>query len=155
MVDEDVRDFTVNRKPIAFKLGGATYRMNPRMSPTKIKSFLALQGELTKLGGLTSSGVGGLTDGQLDDLVDTLARMFEAMVGGADGKALAEEIRTSEDIDLMAEAMPAFYYLLESVGLRPTRQSSDSSSEPATGDSTDGAPAMASTGEESPGSINS
>lgn len=92
-------------------------------------------------------------DGTQPDLqvMATAREISASSVAGqiAEGRISQSEIVYIPPIDLTRQAIPALYWLLERYGLRPTEQSSPLPSDSGTGDSTDGAPETAPTGEAS------
>lgn len=118
-------DFTIPREPKIFILGGATYHAPGILSPITLKRVGSIA---AKLGG--GFDVGDMTEERLIELVTAVADALGHLVGGAHGKEIRERVLSEGDdaIDLMREALPAFTWLMEAYGMRPTRPSSPSSS---------------------------
>jgi len=130
--DQEIRDFTVRRPPIQFRIDDDVFKAPNVLSPVTLKEIADLHGSL----------------GNIDDLVkdagrsiDLVADMFGLLLPGSSGRRFKQRLmsqgreadpadgRPEADptpIDLQLQALPALYYLLEQYGMRPTQPSSPS-----------------------------
>lgn len=153
-VDVDgVRDFTLPMKPHKFKIDDDVFSAPAVMSPVTLQRMAGMHASLS---GTDASTADGITV-----MLNAFAEIFKILLPGPSGKRFVERLQADggdesvPPIDLTQQAMPAFYWLLEQYGLRPTQQSSPSPSDLGTGALTDGAPETAPTGEASLEPINS
>lgn len=151
---EEVRDFTIRRPPIEFRIDDDVFRAPPIISAITMKRIAGQRAALADLGNISQ-----LDDDALVGLFRRLGDVFKILIPGASGKLFAARLLAGIDddddaepdenalqpIDLVQQALPVLYYLLERYGLRPTAPSSSSVSSVAAGGSTDGAPAEEST----------
>ena len=151
-------DFTIRRDPHQFRIDDDVFSAPAWLSPFALK---AMANSIGKLGDLTN-----LTDvASVVAAIDTVGVIMAALMPGESGQRFKARLETEgapgdpPPIDLMKQAIPALYYLLECYGLRPTVPSSSSSagstaeptSTPNDGtSSTDGASATESTSPDSP-----
>ena len=164
-----VPDFTIHREPITFRIDDDIFSAPAFTAPFTLK---ALAAEAASVG-----DVGNLTDVQsVIKAMDSLGKIMGALMPGPSGQLFKRRLesqgrpeRQDEEtgevlpadpppIDLMGQAIPAFYFLLERKGLRPTVPSSGSPAG-STGEqtstqsdgtsSTDGLSPMASTSDDS------
>jgi len=126
-VDADgVRDFTIRREPIRFRIDDDVFQVPNTLAIPKLRKLAGLHAELGDTALLMS------TDEGIDRMLDATGRMFELIIGGADGRKFVERLNSNGDIedpapiDLMKQAMPVLFFVLESYGLRPTEPSSAS-----------------------------
>lgn len=110
-------DFTVDRTAHPFRLGGVDYEAPGIIGGPTLKKAAALSQSLTNTG-----------DGEPGIAVDKIGEAFAVLIPGPVGHAIRDRIANDEEnpIDLQREALPAFYWLLEQYGLRPTQPSSNS-----------------------------
>ncbi len=135
---DGVRDFTVRRPTIEFRIGDDVFHAPNVIAATKLKAMAsAVQGlDTADAGALLQSGNG------LDELVLRIAGLFRTLIGGADGRRFADRLLSlgrsagdegtnidgtpippvddPEPIDLLTQALPVLWFLMESYGLRPT-----------------------------------
>jgi hypothetical protein len=134
--DGVVPDFTIRRPPIRFTIDDDTFSVSPITSPFTLRN-LVTQAKAVGLLDLSS-----LTD--LDSVlkaIDTLSEIMLALMPGESGRRFSARLNSEgrdadpeagrpeadpPPIDLMGQAIPAFYYVLEKKGLRPTVPSSPS-----------------------------
>lgn len=116
-------DFTIRRPPIQFTIDGDTFSAPNVLSPITLRKLAA---QATSIGDL-----GNISDIEsIVKAIDVLGEIMVALMPGASGQLfkarLASEGGDGEPlpIDLMGQAIPAFYFLLERYGLRPTVPSS-------------------------------
>lgn len=138
--DAAVPDFTLKREPISFTIDDDTFYAPALTSPITLRK-LAVQAQ-----GI--DGLAGATD--LDAVLKAISALSDIMVAlmpGASGKLFKARLESEggdgepKPIDLLAQALPAFYYLMERKGLRPTVPSSPSptgSTDGQTNDPSDG-----------------
>lgn len=153
-VDADgVRDFTLPMKPHKFKIDDDTFSAPAVMSPVTLQRMAGMHASLSSTDASTADGI--------TVMLNAFAEIFKILLPGPSGVRFVERLKSdggdenTPPIDLTRQAMPAFYWLLEQYGLRPTQQSSPSPSDSGTGALTDGAPETAPTGEASLEPINS
>lgn len=126
-------DFTIKREPITFTIDDDVFSAPALTSPVTLRMLADVAGSLGDLGNL------GDLEGVMK-AIDALGSIMVALMPGASGKLFVERLNSEggegqpAPIDLLKQGLPAFYYLMERKGLRPTVPSSASS----TG-STDGA----------------
>lgn len=182
---EEIRDFTIAMKPHRFRIDADVFAAPAILSPVALKRMAGMHAALQGAGGAAaldnveamlstfseifkvllpgSSGQRFAARLEADGSQPDLKAMAEAH--GTEPRLVAEEIALGsfpeseiiylQPIDLLRQAMPAFYWLLEQYGMRPTQQSSPLPSDSGTGALTDGAPETAPTGEASLAPINS
>lgn len=145
-----VRDFTIRRDPIQFRIDDDVFKAPPIISPVA----------LVKLGKLhTDMGDEANITRDVEATLQRVGDMFTILLPGPSGQRFKERLLSEDQpIDLQQQAIPALYWLLERYGLRPTQPSSPSptgSTDGQTNDpndstsSTDGASPTESTGEPS------
>lgn len=156
--ENGVRDFTVRRPPIEFRIDDDVFHAPNVIAPAKLKA-LATAAAGIDMNTLTSDTTGDA----FEAAVAKLANLFGTLIGGADGRLFAARMQSrgrrmgddGEDangtpippaddplpIDLTGQAIPVLWFLLESYGMRPTVPSS-----PLSAGSTDGEPATAGDG---------
>lgn len=114
-------DFTdPTRRPKAFVLDGETFTAPAKLSAKTLRKIAALRGDFGSL----------RAEDDIDKIFDVVSRVYALFLPGDDGRrflarlnADAEEDPDVVPIDLMAEAVPILYWLLEQYGLRPTKPS--------------------------------
>ena len=126
-VDADgVRDFTIRREPVRFRIDDDVFQVPNTLAIPKLRKLAGLHAELGNTATLMS------TDAGIDMLLEITSRMFELIIGGEHGKRFVARLNSGGDledpapIDLMKQAMPVLFFVLESYGLRPTEPSSAS-----------------------------
>lgn len=151
---EEVRDFTIRRPPIQFRIDDDVFSAPAIISAITLKRIAGQRSALADLGKISD-----LDDAALGVLFRKLGDVFKTLIPGPSGQLFAARLLVGIDdadnaepddnallpIDLMQQALPVLYYLLERYGLRPTTPSSSSVSSVAGGGSTDGAPVEEST----------
>ncbi len=133
-----VPDFTIRRDPHQFRIDDDVFEAPGWLAPYTLKTMAA---EVGKLGDLTN-----LTDIQsVIQAIDTTGLVMSVLMPGESGRRFKARLESQgrpewkdettgsfvpadlPPIDLMKQAIPALYYLLECYGLRPTVPSSSSS----------------------------
>lgn len=120
-------DFTIRREPIAFRVDDDVFRAPPIIGGFQLRRLGQLQGEFQSVSDFAADA---------DRLIVVVAKMFETLMPGSDGKRFAARLMSDGNpgdsetppapapIDLMRQALPVLYFLLERYGLRPTVSSS-------------------------------
>lgn len=142
-VTQDIPDFTKPREPYRFRLGGKDYAAPPIISMITLRRVQTLAKSWNETQNADNA----------DPLagVKAVADCFALLVPGQGGQEIAARIMSEDDpVDLQAELLPCFYWLIgKYVPNRPTQPSPGSSNGSITpsGDtsSTDGASAEEST----------
>lgn len=150
-----VRDFTVRRDPIRFRIDPDEFAAPGIVNPIVLRKIAKGAAEIAPL-------MAGLTEETFDEALKLTADIMRVMIGGKYGDRFAERLLSDgEDgspppINLISEAVPVLYFLMEQWGLRPTTPSATSSDGSTTAtilsadtSSTDGASAGASSSENS------
>lgn len=118
-------DFTIKREPITFTIDDDTFSAPALTSPITLRRLAEVSGALGDIGNMTD----------LDSVmkaIDALGSIMVALMPGASGRLFVERLNSEGGegqpvpIDLLAQALPAFYFLMERKGLRPTTPSSAS-----------------------------
>lgn len=138
-----VPDFTIHRDPHRFRVDDDVFSAPSLIGGYTLRKLAVMHAQLADL----TSGAG---DPDTDRLIGLMADMFRALMPGPSGELFAARLMSDGDpgdpeadpprpaspapIDLMKQAMPILYFLLECYGLRPTVPSS-----PSPTGSTDGA----------------
>ncbi len=130
--NEEIRDFTIKRDPIQFRIDDDVFRAPAIVSPITLKRIATLH-----------ASIGNVTEADTDavvGLLDKVGEMFRTLLPGASGVRFADRLASEEEpIGLLDQALPVLYYLLERYGLRPTQPSLSSPDSETDGDSTAGA----------------
>ena len=120
-----IPDFTIHREPHRFKIDNDTFSAPALLSPVTLRKLAAQAASV--------GDVGKLTDAEsVVKAMEALAEIMRALMPGSSGAVFAARLWSEggEDdpppIDLMKQAIPAMYYLMECYGLLPTKPSSDS-----------------------------
>jgi hypothetical protein len=123
--DAAVPDFTIHREPHQFRIDDDLFSAPALLSPITLKRLAA---QATALGDVST-----LTDADsVTKALEALGDIMTALMPGASGQRFKARLwadgsdEATQPIDLMAQAIPAFYYLMERYGLRPTVPSSPS-----------------------------
>lgn len=112
----DIKDFTVDRKYIKFKIDNDVFDAYPVIGAPVLQQVSKVASNIDKT----------ISEGDLTPLiticqallVPTAAERFVARLQSSDGDQV---------LDLRRQVVPVLFYLLERHGLRPTQPSSDSS----------------------------
>jgi hypothetical protein len=138
-VDSDgVRDFTVRRPPIVFRIDDDVFHAPNVIAPVKLKTLAAAAGGIDMSTLTEQSG-----DDEFQALIARLGSLFSTLIGGNDGKLFAarmasEGLKAGDErkdgtlveqddplpIDLISQVIPVLWFLLEAYGMRPTVPSS-------------------------------
>lgn len=143
--DQGIVDFTLPMEPKRFRIGADIFTAPALMAPIKLARLASLGSDLAALDFKDEQSARAS--------IERIAGLFQMLIGGASGQLFHDRLMSSGDegepdpIDIQRQAIPALQYLIEAYGVRPTEQSSPLLANAVTGDSTDGAPAAASTGE--------
>lgn len=146
------RDFTLPQEPHIFTMDGDEFKAPAILAPVKLARAATLHKSLK----IDTTSEDGLME-TLSAVADVFGLfLYKQSAARFRERLLSDgEDESSPPIDLQRQALPALYWLLEQYGLRPTQQSSPLLSDSGTGDSTDGAPLAAPTGEPSLTLVNS
>lgn len=119
----EIKDFTIKEKRTKFKIDGDIFEA------TAIMSIPLMQGMVG-----VSKGVGALSELEGDDLDAKLQgfyQIFDQVLVPASAARFRERLeadsRSEDALDARRQVIPILYHLLEVFGVRPTQQSSDSS----------------------------
>lgn len=131
-----VPDFTIKREPHRFRVDDDVFTAPPLIGGFMLRKLGVMHSQLADL----TSGVGDEVD--VTGLMKLMGDVFQALMPGPDGKLFAARLMSDGNpgdpeadppvpasppgIDLMKQAMPILYWLLEQYGLRPTVPSSPS-----------------------------
>ena len=119
-------DFTIKREPITFTIDDDTFSAPALTSPITLRRLAEVSGALGDIGTMTDLA-------SVMKAIDALGSIMAALMPGPSGRLFVERLNSEggegqpAPIDLLAQALPAFYYLMEKKGLRPTVPSSASS----------------------------
>ena len=120
-----VPDFTIRRPPIQFTIDGDTFSAPNVLSPITLRKLAAQASSIGDLGNISDIE-------SIVKAIDVLGEIMVALMPGASGQLFKRRLGSEggddepAPIDLMGQAIPAFYFLLERYGLRPTVPSSPS-----------------------------
>ncbi len=130
---DQIRDFTIPMASKQFRIDDDVFKAPALMSPIAMKKLAGLHAELGDIGSLTND---------IERAVGITADLFTVLLPGPSGRRFKERLLsegrpadpeadppTEADppvIDLVQQAIPALYWLLEQYGLRPTEPSSPS-----------------------------
>lgn len=123
--DTTTPDFTIKREPITFTIDGDVFSAPALTAPFTLRKLAEVAGGLGRLGDLTDVQ-------SVIEAINALGAVMALLMPGPSGKLFKARLESQggeEDpvpIDLMSQAIPAFYYLMERKGLRPTVPSSPS-----------------------------
>lgn len=131
-----VPDFTIKREPHRFRVDDDVFIAPPLIGGFMMRKLGVMHTQLAEL----TSGAAGEVD--VTGLMTLMGEMFQALMPGPHGKLFAARLLSDGNpgdpeadppvppsppvIDLMKQAMPILYFLLECYGLRPTVPSSPS-----------------------------
>jgi hypothetical protein len=116
-------DFTIKREPITFTIDDDTFSAPALTAPATLKKLAGVAGALGDIGALSN----------IDSVmaaIDALGGIMAALMPGASGELFKARLESEggdgqpAPIDLLQQGLPAFYYLMERKGLRPTVPSS-------------------------------
>lgn len=125
-------DFTIRREPHTFTIDDDTFSAPAILSPITLRKLAAESatiGDLDRLSDLDS----------VLKAIEAVSTIMTALMPGSSGKRFKARLESEgrdadpddgrpqadpKPIDLMQQAIPAFYYLLECYGMRPTVPSS-------------------------------
>ena len=125
-------DFTVPREPHTFKIDGEEFKAPAILSPITLRKLAVQASKLDELGSLSAmtdvasilAAIDALSDAMRTLMPGTYGQRFAERLNSEGGEAEEGQPAPVPPIDLMKQAMPAFFYLLECYGLRPTVPSS-------------------------------
>lgn len=111
----EIRDFTIKRKRIKFKIDDDVFEATAILS-------IPLMHELVKVGKNVQQLVG-------EQKFDSVTSVFQKILLPASAKRFGERLDAIYDdaLDIKEQVIPVLYYLMEQYGVRPTQPSSDSS----------------------------
>jgi hypothetical protein len=132
--DQGVRDFTMRRPPVVFRIDDDVFHAPNVIAPVKLRALAAAAGSIDMSTLTEQSG-----DDEFRALIARLGSLFATLIGGKDGKLFADRMASEglkagderEDgtlveqddplpIDLISQVIPVLWFLLESYGMRPT-----------------------------------
>ncbi len=130
-----IRDFSLDRTPIHFRADGDEFVAPASLAVPTLRRLGSMH---ARLGDLT-----GGSDTDVESLLSLVTDMFGHLLPGPSGRRFVERLKSEgrpadpeadpprlDDepvpLDLMKQAIPILYYLLERYGLRPTEPSSAS-----------------------------
>ena len=135
--EPEVRDFTIRREPIRFRVDDDEFAAPPIIGGFMMRKLGVLHAQLGDITALI-----GTDEDAVERLMTLVADMFTALIPGAGGRRFAQRLLSDGNpgdpeadppvsasppvISLMDQAMPIMYWLLERYGLRPTVPSSTS-----------------------------
>lgn len=120
------RDFSLPMEPKPFRLDPDDFTAPAILPPMVLKRLAGMHSEL---GDVSTIGVDNL-----EQILTKVGDMFAMLLPGAPGERFRARLLTeggAEDpppIDLVRQALPVLYWLLEEYGMRPTGPSSPSPS---------------------------
>lgn len=123
--DAAVPDFTIRREPHRFTIDEDTFSAPAFLAPFTLKQLAVEAGSIGDLGKLTDVD-------SVIKAIDTASAVMATLMPGESGQRFKARLESQggegdpKPIDLMQQAIPALYYLLECYGLRPTKPSSSS-----------------------------
>lgn len=111
----DIKDFSVERKPIRFRCEGDVFEGNRVLGLTVIQDVVKTSQRISSV----------MEGGDVTPVID----IFKALLTPASAEVFVRRLLSQDDdaIDIQRQAIPVLYYLLEEHGLRPTQPSSPSS----------------------------
>lgn len=118
-----VPDFTIRREPHRFTIDDDTFSSPPILSAVALKRFAADAATVSDVGALNTLET-------VVKAIEVVGLIMSILMPGASGQRFRERLESEggEDqptpIDLVKQALPAMYYLMECHGLRPTVPSS-------------------------------
>lgn len=116
--DQGIRDFTIKREPIQFRIDDDVFKAPAIISPIALRKISAMY---TEIGDISSLG------NDIDRTLNILGHIFGILLPGPSGIRFKERLLSEEEpLDLNAQVIPALYWLLEQYGMRPTQPSSPS-----------------------------
>lgn len=116
--DQGIRDFTIKREPIQFRIDDDVFKAPAIISPIALRKIAAMYAEM---GDITSLG------NDIEQTLNVVGQIFAILLPGASGARFKERLLSEEEpLDLNAQVIPALYWLLEQYGMRPTQPSSPS-----------------------------
>jgi len=124
--DAAVPDFTIKREPHRFVIDGEAFFAPAFLSPIALRKMAVQAGAVGDIGNMTDVE-------SVIKAIDAVSSIMTTLMPGDSGRRFKARLESEggEDdpppIDLMNQAIPALYYLLECYGLRPTQPSSPSS----------------------------
>jgi hypothetical protein len=135
--DAAVPDFTIKRDPHQFRIDEDVFSAPAFLAPFTLKQLAVEAGSLGDLNRLTDVD-------SVIQAIDTTTAVMAAFMPGESGQRFKARLESQgrperqdpetgemlpadpKPIDLMQQAIPALYYLMECYGLRPTKPSSTS-----------------------------
>lgn len=113
--DVDIRDFTIREKRVRFRIDGDVFEAQALLG-------IPLMQELVK----STKAIGKMVE---EERYEGIFAIFDQLLYPDSAQRFRERATSvgDEAIDVRRQLIPVLYYLLEKYGLRPTQQSSDSS----------------------------
>lgn len=127
--DLDFKDFSLpaeQMKPKRFKIDDDMFTAPPIIAPATFAALTGMAGRLAELN--LGDGDTPLSEELINQLIGAFGDLFVELLDEATGPRFKTRLESkTEPIDLMRQAVPALYWLIEAYGLRPTEPPSSSS----------------------------
>jgi hypothetical protein len=120
-------DFTLKREPHTFTIDDDTFFVPQILAVYNLRRVAATIGSLGEFGNLAA---GTADPSKIEETLAGLSEIFLALIPGASGERFVARLNSRglegdpTPIDLMRQAIPVLFFLLECYGLRPTKASS-------------------------------
>jgi hypothetical protein len=120
----EIRDFTIKQKRVAFRIDNDIFEASAILG-------LPVMQDMVKM----SKGIGDIAEREDGDYTEIFS-IFDQVLLPDSARRFRERAmsRGDEGIDVKRQLLPILHHLLEVFGLRPTQQSSDSSTGSPSGD---------------------
>lgn len=118
----EIRDFTVKRKRILFRVDDDIFEAHPLLGLGLLQQLARLIRTLGELRGAD----GSVDEQRVDAQIEAISQVFNALLLPECAPRFISRVK-GNTIDIREQLIPIIYYLLERYGIRPTQQSSDSS----------------------------
>lgn len=131
-------DFTLKREPHTFTIDEDTFSVPQILAAYNLRRVAAVMG---RIGGVGNLLAGQADPQQIEATLEAIGEIFLALIPGAQGERFVARLNSQgrpadekdgkiirpadpPPIDLLRQAVPVLFYLLECYGLRPTSASS-------------------------------
>lgn len=120
-------DFSIDQELIDFTMDGDRFTAPAGTAPATLKKLAGVAGQLGNISAFSDLE-------SVTAAIDALGNIMAMLMPGASGGRFVERLNSEGGegqpvpIDLLKQGLPAFYFLMERKGLRPTTPSSVSSS---------------------------
>jgi hypothetical protein len=118
------RDFSLPMEPKPFRLAPDDFTAPALLPPMVLKRLAAMHSEL--------GDVSAINADNMEQILNRIGDMFALLLPGQPGERFRARLLTDggpespPPIDLVRQALPVLYWLMEEYGLRPTQPSSPS-----------------------------